>query len=231
MNGISKLFAWAEKETQPTLSFLNIGFNNTSVISGKKNSGKSHFANEIVKNCNRYVLWDSRYERVNKITSFTSVKAIPITEKDIKITSDVNDIMKYNKIIFHPYAKTKKEMGALFDMLCKRVYHAKNYMLIIEEADSIADRWHPLTSGLFELVQGNIHVNCGLVFIVRRLQNLNPDIVRLSDNLFIFKYSSKDKEYLESFLGISELPEEIPNRAFFHYDGAELKYYEKGIGD
>ncbi len=220
------LFKNKVKELAGTkFNFAGLSFNDTIVISGKKDSGKSYAANVIMSKLARYVLWDMRFERVRADSPVKSKKAIIITNPDIQITSNVKDIGAYDKIIFHPRAKDKKELMAIYNELCINVRKAKHYMMITEEADSLIPIGSVMDSGIFELTQGNIHDDCGLIFITRRLQRLHTDAVRLADHLFIFRYSPKDKEYLEGFDII--LPDgELPNREFYHWNGKELHHYK-----
>lgn len=214
-----------ENKVEPNISFLNLNFTDTIVISGKKDSGKSYFANLLMKSISRYVLWDMRLERVHKDTIVKSKKAILITDKDIKITSDVRDIGKFNKIIFHPVVSNKKQLLTLFDTVCQKVRQLQNYILIVEEADSVIPFQQTMVDGIFELTQGNIHNNVGLIFITRRLQRLNVDAVRLADHFFMFQFSEKDKEYLVSMGAKEEDLKPLQKRQFYHFNGNEVKFY------
>ena len=83
-----------------------------------------------------------------------------------------------------------------------------------------------ITDNVFKLLQYGRHRNVGMTGITRRPQNLNTDVVRLSDSIFVFTMGGKDYKYMkESGLNLDENTV-ITKYHFLYFDGIDTYEYE-----
>ena len=178
--------------------------NNISVIFGKKGSGKTTLARELIKksNSNSIVIWDYLGDysgmgeifknRGDFINSFTREKKIYI-------------LQNFEENQFNDIAKIVYDIGKIF--------------FVVEEVDLICNP-HFITGDFSKMIRYGRHFLIDMLFISRRPQEVNRLVTSQADNCYVFKFiEPRDKIFLKDWAGItSEELETLKQYNFIYKD-------------
>jgi len=178
--------------------------NNITLIFGRKGSGKTTIAKELIKyeKHKHIIIWDFLGEYENGLI-ITEEKEFMKYIKTIKAGEQLEAIIRFDKDVY-----TK------FDNLCKKVWKIKNTLLVIEEADSICSSSY-IGNGLASLIRYGRHRNIDIIGITRRPSDINRLLTSQADTVCCYKFiEPRDVKYLTDYMQIE--PEKI----------MELKQYQ-----
>lgn len=157
------------------------------VITGKRHSGKSFFLkNALMPNFPFFILWDYNHEH--------KFPKVPVTYK----LSDIPALfMRHKRVVYRPLDKSLSN----FNSFCRVVYNLSDFMLVIEEAERYATKFHS-PPALKWIVDTGRHRGIGLTVTCRRPVRLHTDIPSNADYIFMFhQHMTVDIDYLAEWVG------------------------------
>ncbi|MBI4016771.1 MAG: ATP-binding protein [Candidatus Aenigmarchaeota archaeon] len=158
------------------------------LVIGKRGSGKTTLAKEILKNNERFIVYDVNFEYSAK-----ELRAVPVYFfNDLKLLLQKNE----PRIVFKP----RRAVGATFEFFCATIWlYATNYLLVISEFDSVVNK---AGNYFFDLVHRGRHKNLGMLGDARRPFGIPRIYLTQLDILFIglMKPVPEDFRYLREFL-------------------------------
>src|SRR3989344_1971982 len=167
------------------------------LVIGKRGSGKTTLAKEILKNNERFIVYDVNFEYDAK-----ELRAVPVYFfNDLKVLLQKTD----PRIIFKP----RRAIGASFEFFCATIWlYATNYLLVISEFDSVVNKAEEY---FLDLVHRGRHKNLGMLGDARRPFGIPRLFLTQLDVLFIglMKPVPEDFRYLKEFLP-KEAYEQLP---------------------
>ena len=200
-------------------------FNEDCVIIGKKSSGKTYLANELLTSLKNVpvIVFDFNWQ-------FHDSRAVVI--HNLQEVFKIFDEMK-GHIIFQPYDKSKP----VFESFCEQIFARSNVVTIIDETHAYTSK-QGICKPYNDLILSGRPRGISTISISSRPQNLPNNSLTNARHIFAFKLNlESDIIFLQSWLGDQAwelLPQEqrkknleapeLPEHSFYYRDT------EKGAG-
>ncbi|MEM3896174.1 MAG: ATP-binding protein [Archaeoglobaceae archaeon] len=115
----------------------------------------------------------------------------------------------------------------------KKAWEKGNRALIVDEADIVFPIREQLSGVKYDIVHRGRHRNLLRIFVVRRLANLNKDVVSQAKKIISFyQFLPNDLKYLKEFMGdYAELTKNLPKYHFIVFEQGEVRFYKPVTGD
>lgn len=167
------------------------------LLLGKRGSGKSYLARDMLKNYNRYLVFDTIGEYSNQGVCFQDLKELgEFWEKFI----DKKFRLIYQPL--NPYKIIEAETGKTeFDLICDLVWECEDMALIVEEMDAFCGS-AGISDSFANIVQRGRHRNITLIGISQRPYGISRLISSQAKEIYSFIMTEpRDIEYLSQYIG------------------------------
>jgi len=166
------------------------------LVLGKRGGGKSYLAKSLLKNYDRYIIFDTLGEYTDGVC-FDNLKDLgEFWDKyfDTKFRLIYQPLNPY-KIIDKENEKTE------FDIVCDLVWDCGNMALIVEEIDTFCSSM-AITDSFANVIQRGRHRDITLIGISQRPYGINRLISSQSKEIYSFVMTEpRDIDYLSQYIG------------------------------
>ncbi len=186
------------------------------LVLGKRGSGKSYLAKDMLKAYDRYLIFDTLGEYTDGVC-FSSLKELgEFWENyvDTKFRLIYQPLNPYKEIDdpFNPGSKNKKTE---FDIICDLVWECGNMALIVEELDTFTSS-ADISDSFANVIQRGRHEDITLIGISQRPYGINRLISSQAKEIYSFVMTEpRDIEYLSQYIGKDV--EQIRELKQYHY--------------
>ncbi len=167
------------------------------LLLGKRGGGKSYLARSMLKQYDRYLVFDTIGEYSAEGVCFQNLKELgEFWEKYV----DKKFRLIYQPL--NPYKIVEEETGKTeFDLICELVWDCENMALIVEEMDAFCSPM-AISDSFANIVQRGRHRNITLIGISQRPYGINRLISSQAKEIYSFIMTEpRDIEYLSQYVG------------------------------
>lgn len=172
------------------------------LILGKRGSGKSYFLKHMLRDCSRFLVYDTLGEYEDGVV-FQDRQMLFDFWKE-RLDDDL-------RLIYQPLQPEEE-----FDYICNLVYESGNMIFAAEEIDKFC-RPNGISLPFANVIQRGRHRDIAFVGVSQRPFGINRIISSQAKEIYTFQQSEpRDLEYLSMFIG-KDLTEKVRNLPPYHF--------------